>query len=190
MVRSILCGDTKYSNQSLGHIFEDLGNWITSIKNTKKDLLKRRDSAFKQDVCCDFKALINESIISLETFEAEITEILFDIKNEVVEQHHTKRLKRMGEIASDLNKKFGVVWHQKYKNKNYEKPWFRNVEFLYINGRDEMANLIDLISLSERLEDFVGRKKRKSQNLKFLKGTAEWLIKLMPILKPFLAKIL
>lgn len=97
---------------------------------------------------------------------------------------------KVGEIASDLNKKFGIVWHQKYKNKDYEKPWFRDVEFFYIKGRDEMANLIDLISLSERLEDFVGRKKRKSQKLKFLKGIAEWLIKLIPILKPFLAKIL
>jgi len=194
MVRSVFCGNTKYSNQSLDHLFEDLGNWIISIKSTKKDLLRKRkqieDSDFTKDICCDFEALINESIVSLETFETEITEILFDIKNEVVERHHTKRLKKIGEIASDLNKKFGIVWHQKYKNKDYGKPWFREVEFLYISGRDEMTNLMDLISLSERLEDFIGRKKRKSQKLKFLKGIAEWLIKLMPILKPLLAKIL
>jgi hypothetical protein len=195
MVRSIYCGNTNYSNQSLDDMIKDLEAWLSDIKKTKSDLQKKwkkiQDSGLEKRIYSDFVILLYKSIHSLETFEVEIAEILLDIKHEEIKKNHVKRLRKIGDIGSELNHEFGLIWHQGYEehgDKRYGESWFDDVEFLYICARQQMSEMMDIISLSKRLEDFVGRKKQGSKKLKFCKSVAEWVIKIFPIFKPLLTK--
>lgn len=195
MVRSIYCGDTNYSNQSLDDMIKDLEGWLSDIKKTTLDLQKRwkkiEDLGLEKRIYSDFVILLHKSIHSLKTFEVEIAEILLDIKHEEIKKNHVKRLRKIGDIGSELNHKFGVIWHQEYEehgDKCYGESWFYDVEFLYEGARQQMSEMIDIISLSERLKDFIGRKKQGSKKLKFFKSVVEWIIKVFPIFKPLLTK--
>jgi hypothetical protein len=163
MVRSLFAGSTNYSHQSIKDICIDLKELIKNIDKTTKLLKKSFQNLQNQDCISkipdDFIFLISESFLSFETFKEELGEILHDIKYNEIRSDHITRLKRIVEVCRELNEKYSLIWNVNYDHKEHDKKYFYDVEKLYSEGRRQIVDILDLSSLSFRLQDFVGRKK-------------------------------
>lgn len=80
----------------------------------------------------------------------QLDDIYIDLQYEVKE-HHIKRLENIASVAHDINKRIGIIWHQKYEDKEYETLAFRIVERIYNNTRDMAVNLLDISNMAFRL---------------------------------------
>jgi len=163
MPRSLFTGQTDYRHQTLTDIAEDLKNWLTSLNSvmirSKKRISYLKKTGYWNGVPSDFELTIMYALKYFDTGAEEITLVLKDIQAEVREAD-IKRIRRLGQIGAKLNDDFGTAWHQNYpvQFKQYEKREFRIIEKLYQDGRDMAVDMIYLINVAERLEDFVGKK--------------------------------
>lgn len=161
MARAEIAGMTDYSHQSLDDILEDLGNWIESLHETQgafhRIINELMENGYWDNVFDGFQILIGYALKFHETAEKELKEILEEIISDEIQSNHITRLKSISTTADKLNKRYGQVWHQEYKFKDYRNPNFKRVERLYARGRDMVATL-ELSSLVVRLEDFIGKK--------------------------------
>jgi len=162
MSRSAFAGMTSYRHQSFEDMREDLHNWLASLNEVLEFLNETTESLKKsgywgKTVTYDLAGLFGYSIKFYETSIKEITEILEGISAEV-ELHHITRLRSLGESATKLNHRFGNVWHRGDVREDYGNPEFTMIERMYAEGRDMAIDMMDLINLAVRLEEFVGRK--------------------------------
>ena len=163
MTRSLYAGSTNYSHQSLSQMIDDLRDWINSLnetnQNIKKDVATLKEISYWEKVYPAYSNFIFHCKIFFETTTNEIEDILPEINIEIM-PHHVTRLKNLGDVAEDLNSKIGSLWNNEYpaKMKDYESDEFRHVEHLYTITRDMLADLMDLQNLSERLNNFVGKR--------------------------------
>lgn len=160
MTRGFFAGMTDYSHQSLDDIISDLEQLNdgvrSSIKKAKALLIKIMSSGYISKINPEFILIVSRAQKLLETVDSECKSISTELKT-TVREDHVKRLNRIGEIADDLNKEIGIVWHQKYKDKEYGVKEFRAVEDLYNIIRDTIVDLLDLSNMASRLEDYVGK---------------------------------
>lgn len=138
----------------------DIREWIKTINSTlsffkqKVQILESPDCLNK--IPYDFRVMITKSIKFFETSTNELRNILQELPEEV-RQDHVQRTYALGTTAQRLDVYYGKLWNEQNPYKKLGDN-FKLVEFLYIEGRDIMADMIDLINLSERLQDFVGKK--------------------------------
>jgi hypothetical protein len=161
MVRGMFAGGTDYSYQSFDDMVEDLEGWTSGLQETlekfNSGIDELKQNGYWQIMDPDLQGLFNYSIKFYKTSLEEIAEIITDIKSEV-KMNHVLRIKNIGVTAQKLNLRYGQVWHRQGIRKEYSNPNFRMVDWLYGDGRDRAADMIDLSNLAKRLEDFVGRK--------------------------------
>jgi hypothetical protein len=72
----------------------------------------------------------------------------FDVE---ILDHHFKRLSNIAQTAIEINKEIGIIWHQKYKNKEYDNQDFKIVEEIYKDTKDMAVNLLDFSSMANQL---------------------------------------
>ena len=162
MSRTVIAGATDYTHQSFVDILDDLHDWLESLFQvmtflTEKTAELNASDYWQKNVTSDFAYALKFYNTSI----AEITEILNEIQVEV-EMHHVTRTSRLGEKAHEINLLYGEIWHRGDVIKDYGIPEFGILERIYSKGRNMAVDMMDLANLAERLEDFVGRKGKKS----------------------------
>ncbi len=117
MTRSLHAGGTDYTHQSLKEMIIDLQNWIKSLEDSKKTILKDieqlKERSYWGKVYSGFKNFIQHCLSFFETALDEIKEILLEIDNEIL-PHHVSRIENLGSVAGDLNIKIGSLWNSEY----------------------------------------------------------------------------
>lgn len=162
MSRGLFAGMTDYSHQSLDDMFTDLGNWISSISEVEhlfsSKITVLAENHYWEAVPYDIKGLFGYALRFFETARNELQDISIGIRQEV-HKHHITRIESLARTASGLNERFGRVWHSdRLGIADYSDVNFLTLEQLYREGRDMVADMIDLGNLAARLEDFAGRK--------------------------------
>jgi len=157
----MIAGMADFSHKTLDDVFKELEgelNWLEYTQNllttNQKTLI---DNGYWDNVNSDFKGLISYALKFYDTCSHEIREILSEILTEV-QFHHVARLQRMSITSEELNFRFGDVWKQDYKPKDYGNENFELVEQMYAKGRDMAVDMMDLSNVAERVKDFVGKK--------------------------------
>lgn len=118
------------------------------------------NSYWDNSVPFDFKNIVAYSIKHYSTSISEFDDITNDIRYEV-KTHHVNRLKKIAEVAREINIDIGKIWHQDYRNKEYGNSDFSIVERVYCDTRDMAVNLLDVSNIAYRLQDFIGKKHLK-----------------------------
>lgn len=165
MAKGLLGGMTDYNHQS----FEDMiGDLKSERRNTSLFLEKIKNNVEKANansywdnlVPFNFKNIVAYSIRHYSTAISEFDDITNDIQYEV-EDHHINRLKKIAEVAREINIDIGKIWHQDYRDKEYGNSDFSIVERVYCDTRDMAVNLLDVSNIAHRLQDFIGKKHLK-----------------------------
>jgi hypothetical protein len=157
----MIAGMTDYSHQTFDDMFLDLQVWIKNLEEVttiiSKNIRKLKELEYWKKVDSDFQGIVQYSLKFYDTSIKEISEILSEIQQEV-KVHHVKRIRNLYKTATDLDIRYGEIWHNRYEDKDYDNKNFRLVEELYEQGRGMAIDMRDLSNLAGRLEDFVGRK--------------------------------
>lgn len=169
MTRSLISGTTDYSHQSISDIISDIDSYIdeiTSISMSFDEKIKKiKDKSYWNKIHHDFNSVIYLSQRLFATALEELKEIRKDLLLEVRDDH-VIRIRNLGGKSRELFLRYGEVWNGKYQNKEYGNESFALVEWLYKNGKDTLGGMMDLINISNRLNDFVGRKgKNKPESI-------------------------
>lgn len=149
---------TDYSHQPLSEIKNDLNNWITALNediNSSTIIINElNDNEWKNISNFDkFKGSANRCLIFLNTAKEDITIVINEI-DKSIDEKHVVLLKNLGQKASELNKGIREAKHRG------DRSWIEDKEMnLYGILGNMLYDLIDLVSLSERLKNFVGTKK-------------------------------
>lgn len=149
--------ETDYSHQSLKDIKKDLKDYFKNILEENKNSQKYIDELGTdwQNLGYDnFHVSACRCKKLLETALEDIKYVLSEIDEEIKE-NHVNVLKRIGDNGFNFNKEIGQA---KGLGGRYLAD---GAEYdLYCTLRDSMFDLIDLVELSSRLKDFVGKKKK------------------------------
>lgn len=149
--------ETDYSHQSLKDIKKDLKDYFKNILEENKNSQKYIDELGTdwQNLGYDnFHVSACRCKKLLETALEDIKYVLSEIDEEIKE-NHVNVLKRIGDNGFNFNKEIGQA---KGLGGRYLAD---GAEYdLYCTLRDSMFDLIDLVELSNRLKDFVGKKKK------------------------------
>ena len=176
MAMGLLSGMTDYSHQSFKDILEDLKKEKEEALFFSKEILKdvgvsKKTSYWNDVVPFDFRSIVDYAVKYYDTTIKELDDIYIDLQYEVKE-HHIKRLENIASVAHDINKRIGIIWHQKYEDKEYGTLDFRIVERIYNNTRDMAVNLLDISNMAFRLKDFIGKTDmNKTNNNPWISGS-------------------
>jgi hypothetical protein len=175
MTRGLMAGMTDYSHQSLDDILTDLKSELGHVKETIKELEAHGDVLIKngywnKNVPYDFKSIIGYSLKHYKTTVTEITDIIKEVNIEVM-PHHVQRLRKIAEVADQINVDIGQVWHRKYDSKDYGEANFMIVEEIYAVTRNAAGNLLDVSNMAGRLNDFIGKTKHMKKNNPWISGS-------------------
>jgi hypothetical protein len=162
MSRALIAGATDYSHQSIDDIVLDFKEWVENISDTIKNAnervskLKAENEYWDKVVYPDFKSVVQYSLVFLATTEKEIVSIMNDVKNGA-RNNHILRLKRLGKTAHELHLRLGKIWNGEYPKEqiDYKGKEYRELETLYSQIRNMVADLMDLSNVQERLSDFI-----------------------------------
>lgn len=162
MPRSELAGMTDYRHQEFEDMLSDMKKWVNSLEETigimEQTVEKLKEVGYWEEwVPYDFRALVAYSMKFYKTSVEEINDMLVQFRKEV-KSGHVVRVKRLGKLAAEINRDFGLAWNRDYGRKEYGKEEFKLVERIYQDGRNMAVDMLDLGNLAERLEDFVGTK--------------------------------
>jgi hypothetical protein len=159
--RSLIAGCTDYSYLTLEVIMNDLDRWLKRLIQVQeylnKSTQKLKEASYWSNVSISVKSIFEKSTTFHRTSIKEITEIISEIQSEI-QNHHVSRLRRICQVATELNYEYGQIWHGEDNFKEYGNPHFRVLEGMYAEGRDMSVSLLDLGNAAERLSDFVGKK--------------------------------
>lgn len=171
-MKNLIGGMTDYSHQSLKNILTDLNNDLIMVSKAIDDISEKFSKIdhkyWLNKVPYNFRAIFFTCLTHLKTTKEEITSIIEEIEDQV-EEHHCKRLLKLGNVADNFNGRIGKIWHNEYAPKDYGNKNFKHVEFLYQESRDMAVSLTDLENIAERLQDFVGKKNNKIINNDMIK---------------------
>lgn len=149
--------ETDYSHQSLKDIKNDLKDYIEIISeenNISQKYIDELGTDWENLGYDDFHVSACRCKKLLETALEDIKYVLSEIDEEIKE-NHVNVLKRIGDNGFNFNKEIGQA---KGLGGRYLAD---GAEYdLYCTLRDSMFDLIDLVELSNRLKDFVGKKKK------------------------------
>lgn len=166
MSRATAAGTTDYRHQSFIDIQKDIVEWIDELHYIlnliDKNIKLLEEANYWETVPFDIQSIIIYARKFYRTTENELSEILLDTQHKV-EKHHVVRLERVGDMAYEINIRWGTNWHRN-NPREYDKDEFRILEEIYAKGRDVAAGLLDLSNVAERLADFVGRKNTDKVN--------------------------
>ncbi len=158
--RSLIAGCTDYSYLTFEEIIRDLDRWLRMLIQVQeylnKSTQKLKEASYWSTVSISVKSIFEKSITFHRTSIKEITEIISEIQSEI-QNHHVSRLRRICQVATELNYEYGQIWHGEDNFKEYGNPHFRVLEGMYAEGRDMSVSLLDLGNAAERLSDFVGK---------------------------------
>jgi len=161
MPRSELAGGTDYRHQTFEDMVSDMRKWVNSLEEiirVMNELVEKlKDVEYWDGVDYDFRALVAYSMTFYKTSLSEISEMLVQFTREV-KNGHVVRIKKLGKLAGEINRDFGLAWNRDYGRKEYGKEEFKLVEKIYEEGRGMAIDMLDLSNVAERLEDFVGTK--------------------------------
>ena len=168
MARAIMAGATDYSHQTLDDIVADLAAEAANAREFIRMIEagiegSKKAGYWDSHVPHDFRNFIAYAVKHYRTALSEVEDILADFNVEIKE-HHCRRLYNIAEVAGEINRDIGKIWHQEYRDKDYGSPEFARVEAVYANTRDMAVNLLDFSNMAARLEHFVGRTKAVRNN--------------------------
>jgi hypothetical protein len=163
MAKGLLAGMTDYNHQSFEDIIGDLEkerkNTIAFKNQIEQNIdILKQNGYWDNSVPFDFKSIVAYSLRHFNTVISEFSDLEKDLVNEV-QQNHLKRLRKIANVAQEINVDIGKIWHQQYGNKDYGNDSFRIVEDIYADTRDMAVNLLDMENIAERLDDFIGKKR-------------------------------
>jgi len=167
MTKSIFAGMTDYSLQSLDEILSDLNvckNNLTDLCNTLKQCeAQLKNNGYWGHIHSSIRDLFIYSIKFFTSSLREIDSLLPELAEEV-NVSHIKRIHRIGINAKELESDFAIQWHMEpwEEQKEYSNPYFKIAEKMYREARAMASDMIDLLSLSTRLEDFTGKTQAKN----------------------------
>ena len=171
MSRALLAGDTDYSFQSLDEMENDLKDWEKGLSDVIQLLEKHSESLKRTNywnkINPDIQMAFEKSLAFFQASNEEISSILCEIGTEI-ETHHVKRLEKIGKTAFKLNRRIRSCWHDESWeiSKEYGNQNFLRVESFYRESSDMFADMYDLEHLSNRLNDFVGKKRSLAEEKK------------------------
>jgi hypothetical protein len=165
-----MAGMTDYSHQSFNDMLTDLDNWLKNLVQVC-ELLEENEAQLKLDdyywgnINHDVQGIFLYSHKFFKTSIEEIESILADLEDEI-QENHVSRIRSLGLTAKNLETDLAITWHQdpwEYQ-KDYENSKFRLAEKMYTEARGMAADMIDLLNLAVRLEDFLGKKGKSAKN--------------------------
>ena len=161
MTRSLIPGGTDYSHQTLRDLLGDLEGILALLHESQGKLKNWRErlqvNGYWPIAFVEFRSLFNHSIQFYDTCIEEVTEILSEIQTEV-QPHHANQLAHLSKTANELNRTFGLTWHQYFEEHEYGDPTFQVLEYMYSEGRQMAVDLLDLSNMATRLRTFVGKR--------------------------------
>lgn len=107
----------------------------------------QKNSYWDNVVPFDFRSIVDYAVKYYDTTIKDLDDIYIDLQYEV-KKHHIKRLENIASVAHDINKRIGIIWHQKCEDKEYGTLDFRIVERIYNNTRDMAVNLLDISNMA------------------------------------------
>ena len=146
---------TNYDIQALDVMKKDLLEWQKAleedinkseiiINSLKMNIWKQISGGDKLRIC------IEKSVLFLKTSLKDISQVNSEI-NIKIQQRHVKTLRHIGDEAVTLNAEIGQA-----RNNGDRFSLDNKEEELYGIVRDMLHDLIDLQSLSERLDNYIG----------------------------------
>jgi len=158
--QSLIAGVTDYRYQPLREIRGDVDRWrayVVSAHERVENLYESIRAAGADDtISYNLRATIARSLLFFESTADDLKDVLVGMAG-TVEERHVRLLRRIGETARDLDRKWGDSWNEEYRNPRYSDDSFATAEEIYKEGRQTCIDLLDCSNAAERLADFVGR---------------------------------
>lgn len=159
MTQGIIAGMTDYSYQTVTQILGDINEWIKYAEEIKSkiqnNLANVQNSTIWLNAPFNFKMTVNSTV----GYSCTIIEDLKIVKKAIESNCITKRevalLKKVGENASEYNRRYGLDYHENESWHCYGDSSFSIIEEIYGNGRDFFASLQDASNAASRLEDYM-----------------------------------
>jgi len=175
MSKGTMAGCTDYSHQSLDDVLGDIcaeadrvDEFVEHIERTIAGL--KKSGYWDRKASSDFQSIVEYSLKHYKTTSAEFRDIIREANDEI-QEHHCRRLYKIAEVARQINRDIGFVWHNRSGEPEYGTDDFRTLEEVYANTRNVAANLLDVSNMAGRLEDYVGKgSSRSSKNNPWVSG--------------------
>ncbi|HAR63284.1 MAG: hypothetical protein DKM50_00690 [Candidatus Margulisiibacteriota bacterium] len=150
----------KYSNNFvpnvIGEIKEDAKKWIVLINETREFLnchiQQQKDNGHWNTINTNFKSLIMYALNYFSRGKDELSKITNETLTDFTSEH-ANRLRKLAELAQDLEKDFEQLWQQKYLQNEYRKKNIRILETLYNKTKGMAADMTNLAQLAYRMEN-------------------------------------
>lgn len=160
MVQGLIAGATSYETQTFEEIKQDVEYWSKYTNQVMEILKTNYDSVIQTAIWgkanYDFKAVIESSIRSINTFKKDFDLVVGKLNTMSVTQREVNLLRNIGNVAIDYNKRYGEAYNKDTMNWHlYGNPDFEKISTLYSEGRDYFATLQDAQNAAGRLEDYV-----------------------------------
>lgn len=173
MAQGAFGGSSRYDNQSLEDIVEDINVWIRFCSETlsffNDTIFKLKENTYYEQVPFDLKALFEATTKDLTTFINDFGAILKIIDEDGIHIREVKLLKNIGKYSIENNSTYGRVYRRAVSEwiggPDYNDPNFKAIERLYGDGRDLFVTLMDASNAAERLKDYMNDKHQQIQKI-------------------------
>ncbi len=169
-IKSILVKDidkVDHSYQSFDNIGKYLSGWSLVLEKTtiflENDKQELVDNLYWGNVNKDIKSIFTRSFLFFKAAITDIDEIQKEIRKEV-QSHHISLLKRLGNTSREISVEWDRVLKIIYKAKKNRDPNFLILEKMCTRSKELAVGTMDLWSIANRLEDYVGRKDPLNQS--------------------------
>lgn len=173
MAQGAFGGSSRYDNQSLKDIVEDINVWIRFCNETlsffNDTIFKLKENTYYNQVPFDLKALFESTTRDLNTFINDFGAILKSVDDDAIHMREVKLLKNIGKYSIENNSTYGRVYRREVREwiggPDYNDPNFKAIERLYAEGRDLFITLMDASNAAERLKDYMNDKHQQIQKI-------------------------
>ena len=173
MAQGALGGSSRYDNQTLEDISQDIKVWIRFCNETlllfNETISKLKENTYYDTIPFDLQALFEVTTRDLTTFIDNFNHILNSISEDNIYERDVRLLKNIGNYSIENNGTYGRVYRRSISDwiegPDYSDPNFKSVERLYADGRDLFVTLMDASNAAERLRDYMSSENRINQSV-------------------------
>lgn len=160
MSQGLFAGFTKYSEQSISDIKEDIIRWIDYSERIKKEFQSTIDSLTKVGywdyVPYDYSSFCEEISSLCDTFTADFNIVLSAVAKDRITRREITLMENIYNVACQKERELVSVykggdtrWH------NYGDNNFAQAETLYKHVRDYFVSLFDVDNAAGRMEHYM-----------------------------------
>lgn len=160
MSQGLFAGFTKYSEQSISDIKEDIIRWIDYSERIKKEFQSTIDSLTKvrywDYVPYDYSSFCEEISSLCDTFTADFNIVLSAVAKDRITRREITLMENIYNVACQKERELVSVykggdtrWH------NYGDNNFAQAETLYKHVRDYFVSLFDVDNAAGRMEHYM-----------------------------------